>query len=90
MAAGFDAAEGGQPVPEQQHLVGVLRHHLWPILSLPTSLHDLLNAWAYLRQFALTGNRELAVHVRKGSPLMVSAFLQPCHSFQTPLFLPKI
>lgn len=55
MAAGFNASDGGRPVPEQQDLVYVLRHHLWPILSLPTSLHDLLNAWSYLRQFALTG-----------------------------------
>lgn len=56
MAAGFDASEGGQPVAEQEELYYILRHHLWPILNLPTSLHDLLNAWAYLRQFALTGS----------------------------------
>ena len=55
MASGFDPTNSGQAVAEQEELVYILRHHLWPILSLPTSLHDLLNAWAYLRQFALTG-----------------------------------
>ena len=57
MASGFDPSNSGQAVTEQEQLVYILRHHLWPILSLPTSLHDLLNAWAYLRQFALTGDQ---------------------------------
>lgn len=57
MASGFDPSDKGQAVAEQEQLVYILRHHLWPILSLPTSLHDLLNAWAYLRQFALTGTQ---------------------------------
>lgn len=55
MAAGFDSSDDGSPIAEQQHLVQVLRHSLWPLLGLPLSLHDVLNAWAYLRQFALTG-----------------------------------
>lgn len=55
MAAGFDASQDGAPIPEQKQLVYVLRHHLWPLLGLPVALHDVLNAWAYLRQFALTG-----------------------------------
>lgn len=55
MGSGFDGGEGGEPVPEQQQLAHVLRHHLWPLLGLPLSLHSLLDAWAYLRQFALTG-----------------------------------
>ena len=59
MSAGFDAMEAGQPIAEQQQLVHVLRHHLWPLLGLPSTLHNILNAWAYLRQFALTGEPSL-------------------------------
>lgn len=54
MAAGLET-DDGVPIADQQQLVYVLRHHLWPLLGLPLSLHDVLNAWAYLRQFAITG-----------------------------------
>ena len=54
MAAGIDSRTG-HPFPDQDQLQYVLRHHLWPLLSLPLSLHDCLNAWAYLKVFSVTG-----------------------------------
>ena len=54
MAAGF-STQSGEPLEEQKQLNYVLRHHLWPLLSLHLNLHDCLHAWAYFKIFSITG-----------------------------------